>query len=38
MSNVLLPVTIAPISENTSCSFSAAWDETLNVISPLGTT
>jgi hypothetical protein len=38
MSNVLRPVTIAPIEENASCSISAAWDETLNVIPPLGTT
>src|SRR5215216_3753863 len=38
MSNVLRPVTIAPIEENASCSISAAWDETLNVISPLGAT
>src|SRR5215218_5672633 len=38
MSNVLRPVTIAPIEENTSCSISAAWDETLTVIPPLGTT
>src|SRR5215208_5684535 len=38
MSNVLRPVTIAPIEENASCSISAAWDETLNVMSPLGAT
>src|SRR5215208_7849568 len=28
-------VTIAPIEEKASCSISAAWDETLNVIPPL---
>src|SRR5688572_12672146 len=38
ISNVLRPVTIAPIVVNTPRSISAASDETSNVISPLGTT
>src|SRR3712207_4630485 len=38
MSNVLRPVTMAPIESNAPRSISAAWDETSNVISPLGTT